>query len=280
MINNAHDIVEHFETLNTYHLGNLTVLADPVSYIGSDRVLPIIPDEQSLICKFLELSGQERVIDAGTGSGVLALYASMQGCSVIGVDISPRAVAVAIENARRTGFPGLWINEPYSVKSATANSAELVVFNPPHHPTAPGVEVALHANGGEDGVSVCASFMQTSSRHIIPGGKVVLFQLSPSRGSVPKIFKNLREIFPQGYHARFMRILPTISNEMFLSDVYQGNHVAWIKRMSSQYAEIDLILAEVTDGGDNVIEEIACPFDLETDWEDRVKLHREILNSP
>ncbi|RTZ93157.1 MAG: hypothetical protein DSY91_02605, partial [Deltaproteobacteria bacterium] len=44
------------------------------------------------------------VIDVGTGSGILAIAASLLGASrVIGTDIDPEAVRVAQENARRNG---------------------------------------------------------------------------------------------------------------------------------------------------------------------------------
>lgn len=48
--------------------------------------------------------GGERVLDVGTGSGILAIAALLLGAeSVLAVDIDPMSVRVATENARRNG---------------------------------------------------------------------------------------------------------------------------------------------------------------------------------
>ena len=265
--------------LEKYQLGELTFLADSMSYKEVDRVLPIFPDEQPLICDFLRLNGGENVIDAGTGSGVLAIYAAKQGCEVIGVDLMPRAINVAKENAKLNNVNGNWKCEGYSRKTAREKSTEVIVFNPPHHPTPPGVKVAKHADGGQDGLAVCNEFLWTSSYHINPGGRIVLFQLTPSNCGRQKVFEPLKRIFPKGYRVRFIKVLPTVSNEWFLNEVYQGAYLDWIKKMTNTYQDLDLILAEIVSGGDNLIEEIANCFKLSMSWKDRVNLHREILAS-
>src|SRR5918997_1074341 len=51
-----------------------------------------------------ELSAGDRVLDVGTGSGVLATAAALLGASAVdGVDIEPVAVRSARENAERNG---------------------------------------------------------------------------------------------------------------------------------------------------------------------------------
>src|SRR5215831_7936759 len=51
----------------------------------------------------LDLSGK-RVVDVGTGSGILALAAARAGAAnVTAVDINPNAVVTAAENARANG---------------------------------------------------------------------------------------------------------------------------------------------------------------------------------
>ena len=50
------------------------------------------------------VQGGERVLDIGTGSGILAVAALLLGAqSALGVDIDPMAVRTATENARRNG---------------------------------------------------------------------------------------------------------------------------------------------------------------------------------
>jgi ribosomal protein L11 methyltransferase len=49
------------------------------------------------------MSGQT-VVDVGTGSGILAIVAKLQGASKVQMlDINPEAIAVAFENGKRNG---------------------------------------------------------------------------------------------------------------------------------------------------------------------------------
>ena len=53
------------------------------------------------------VSGGEKVIDVGTGSGILAIGAALLGASeVLAIDIDPDAVKVARENIRHNGLEG------------------------------------------------------------------------------------------------------------------------------------------------------------------------------
>lgn len=50
------------------------------------------------------MSGQT-VVDVGTGSGILAIVAKLQGASKVQMlDIDPEAIAVAFENGKRNGY--------------------------------------------------------------------------------------------------------------------------------------------------------------------------------
>ena len=52
-------------------IGNIKIKADSMTYVGLDRVLPIIEEEQVFMCQLMSLEPGQRVLDAGTGSGVL-----------------------------------------------------------------------------------------------------------------------------------------------------------------------------------------------------------------
>jgi release factor glutamine methyltransferase len=93
------------------------VAHEPVAYIVGtkgfrhielavdSRVLIPRPETELMVELALELA-PGRVLDVGTGSGAIALAiaAELPGCEVVATDISPAALEVARENARRLGL--------------------------------------------------------------------------------------------------------------------------------------------------------------------------------
>ena len=71
------------------------------------------------------ITGGERVLDVGCGSGVLALVAARLGAAeIVGIDIEPTAVSAAEANARRNGLDAV-----ASFGTAAVGDAELGTFD-------------------------------------------------------------------------------------------------------------------------------------------------------
>jgi release factor glutamine methyltransferase len=122
---------------------------EPVSYLTGERefwgrpfavdsrVLIPRPETEHLVEVALELRLPEapRILDVGTGSGILAITLALEipGSRVVAVDLSPGALAVAVKNARRLGA-----TERISFLGADLTTAldlrrfDLVVSNPPY----------------------------------------------------------------------------------------------------------------------------------------------------
>jgi len=99
------------------------------------RVLVPRPETEIVVERCLELVRDldaPRVLDVGTGSGAIALAIACEhpGARVTAVDVSADALAVARENAARTGLAVVF--EQRDLRGGLEGRYDLVVSNPPY----------------------------------------------------------------------------------------------------------------------------------------------------
>jgi release factor glutamine methyltransferase len=128
------------------------------------------------------------IADVGTGSGCIAvaLAKELPLANIVGIDISPAALAIAKRNAERHSFSDrvqFSESDLFSSFSGSSPLFDLIVANPPyigwreaaglarevrdHEP-----ELALY--GGEQGYEFYAELIAQSAERLKPGGLVVL----------------------------------------------------------------------------------------------------------
>jgi len=125
------------------------------------------------------------VIDVGTGTGAIAI-ALARFCpdiSVIGIDISKEAIALARRNARING-----VRDRVAFRWADISDVELpkaiaVISNPPYIPTSQiprlPLQIRLYEplkalDGGEDGLEVIRRIVSRARDILLPGGYLLL----------------------------------------------------------------------------------------------------------
>ena len=117
------------------------------------------------------ISGK-RLLDLGTGSGIIGLFAARVGAKVTAVDINLRAVDCAAENALKAG---LSLDCRYSdlFSGLAGEKFDVIAWNPPFFPkrVETPAEAALYA--GEDH-AVIRRFAEEVHEHLNPGGRVFL----------------------------------------------------------------------------------------------------------
>jgi release factor glutamine methyltransferase len=128
--------------------------------------------------------GRNRLLDIGTGSGVLAITLALEcpSLEVVGSDISPLALNLAWENAKRHGLDDRieWIES--DLLSSVAGPFDFVVANLPYIPTAELPKLApevqhdprLALDGGPEGLAVIRRLVQDVPKVLTDGAFVIL----------------------------------------------------------------------------------------------------------
>ena len=139
-------------------------------------------------------SGGARAADVGTGGGciALALARAEPRVRVVGLDRSAGALALAAENARRTGLEGRvrFVHGDLAAPLAPAGRLDLIVANLPYvgRDEAPSLEPevidhepdeALFA--GDGGLDLIARLAVEVPSRLVPGGWLVL-EIAPRQG--------------------------------------------------------------------------------------------------
>ena len=120
---------------------NLAVCPSWENYETDRKVLKLDPGmafgtgthETTYLCLEVldrEIKGGERVLDVGTGSGILGIGAILLGAAdVEGVDIDPTAVKVAIENAQLNGVEDKFEIKVGDLADQASGTYDIVVAN-------------------------------------------------------------------------------------------------------------------------------------------------------
>ena len=129
------------------------------------------PREDSfLIEKYVKKYAKGKVLDMGTGSGILAKAA--KGADVLAVDINPEAV----EKAKEEGIAAVLSDLFSNVKG----KFDLIVFNPPYLPEDPNEpeDSKLATTGGKQGHELIGRFLKEAKYFLNKNGKILLLTSS------------------------------------------------------------------------------------------------------
>lgn len=171
------------------------MLHTEIPLVFGPDVYPPSEDTQ-LLLDTMRIETGERVLDMGTGSGILAVAAALEGGEVTAVDISPEALACARRNAGTNGVEIAFIES--DLFRHVKGSFDVVIFNPPYLPTEEWSNSSKgdqQWDGGGDGVVTIERFLRDLPDHLAPEGKCYLLFSSLSGSGEESVRKLMEPVY-------------------------------------------------------------------------------------
>jgi release factor glutamine methyltransferase len=140
------------------------------------------PAEDSfLFAENLPVREKERVIDVGTGCGILGILAASKADEVLAVDVNPYAVACAKENARLNHASGkiFFVQGDLFGPIRIGEGFDLILFNAPYLPSEEVEESSWLVRawaGGVSGRDVIDRFIREAPKYLKNDGEILLMQ--------------------------------------------------------------------------------------------------------
>lgn len=144
------------------------------------------PDEDSfLLEKQVRKLAKGKVLDMGTGSGILALAAKEKSKDVIAVDINNEAVELARKNGLRAIQSDLF--------NKVKGKFDTIIFNPPYLPEdeLEDKESRAITTGGKHGHELIERFLKEAKNHLNEKGTILILFSSLS-GDILSLFKKYK----------------------------------------------------------------------------------------
>lgn len=193
-----------------YILGEWEFMGLPF-FVGPQALIPR-PDTETL-CEaalaFLQDKPRARVLDLCCGSGCIGVsLGKLAGAEVTFADISPKALALAEQNARRNGVFGTFIES--DMFAHIPGTFDLIACNPPYLTQEEmqklqrevTFEPALALFGGADGLDLYRRLAADWQDHVAPGGALFM-EIGYTQGpAVQNLFPGSRVLKDYGHRDR------------------------------------------------------------------------------
>jgi release factor glutamine methyltransferase len=154
------------------------------------------PAEDSFIfAENLAVNFGDYVLDMGTGCGILGIVAAEKAFHVVAVDLNPKAVRCAKENAKRNKVAAKmsFIQGDLFTPLSIDAKFDLILFNAPYLPSEHWEGEAWIERawvGGVDGRSVLDRFLRDFPSHLKADGRLLLMQ--STYANLEKTFEMLK----------------------------------------------------------------------------------------
>ena len=152
--------------------------------IETDDLVYIPSDDTFLLAENLEIKEGQSVLEIGTGSGLVSMYASLLTDDVTATDINFNALELAEKNFRLNNINTIKLEFGDLFEPVKDRKFDVILFNTPYLPTDSDDIINDDLNyafdGGLDGRKVIDRFINQVSNHLNDKGIVQIIQSSLS----------------------------------------------------------------------------------------------------
>lgn len=152
--------------------------------IETDDLVYIPSDDTFLLAENLEIKEGQSVLEIGTGSGLVSMYASLLTDDVTATDINYNALELAEKNFKLNNISTIKLEFGDLFEPVKDRKFDVILFNTPYLPTDSDDIINDDLNyafdGGLDGRKVIDRFINQVSNHLNDKGIVQIIQSSLS----------------------------------------------------------------------------------------------------
>ncbi len=158
------------------------------------------------------LKEADRVLEIGTGTGIIAIHMAKTTKHVVAVDINQYAVECARNNTQRNRIKNIEIIES-DLFQKVSGKYDVIIFNPPYLPTGKDEKVddavGCAWDGGRSGRKVTDKFLRQAPSYLTKTGKIIIIDSSKS-----KYQKTICALESSGFSAKIVKHLNLFFEEL------------------------------------------------------------------
>lgn len=180
--------------------------------IETDELVYIPSDDTFLLAENLEIKEGQSVLEIGTGSGLVSMYASLLTDNVTATDINYNALELADKNFKLNNIDTIRLEFGDLFEPIKNEKFDVILFNTPYLPTDSediiNDDLNYAFDGGLDGRNVIERFLNEAPNHLNNNGIIQMIQSSLSDtektldtldqlGFIPEVAKSERFFFEE-----------------------------------------------------------------------------------
>ena len=170
-------------------------------------------EDTFLLVENLDIKRSDDVLEIGTGTGLVAVYAAQRSRNVVATDINDYALQCAVKNTITNRTYNVELRKGSLFEPVKDEKFDLILFNTPYLPTGEDEKLDEELNaawdGGSEGRDTIDQFLNELKAHLKPNGRVQLVQSSLSDNE-----KTLAKLEELGFDAEI-----TASEKCFFEEI-------------------------------------------------------------